>query len=144
MRAVLLSAIFFVSVSSMAWIQISLSSTSNDYEVSAVITPDAGSYFHGTVVAETQSNGQCNGHYTFHLFSNAIEIDLVNANEMGIGNCDSEDITIYIGDNSYSDLMSGKVLDVEFKSAMFNNETMKATIQMTDQGFSYDDFAIVE
>lgn len=133
MRYIISTILLLASFSSMAWVDLEL--VSGHYRMSARLTGDDGDISMGSVVAQSQSNGQCRGRYGLDqmagLFS--ISFDGNNGPDSG-GGCANESMTVDIGADGFTQLMGGAPINAIMYSVMYFYQPRDAVVRMTNRG----------
>lgn len=130
MRYIISTVLLLASFSSIAWIDLEL--ISGDYMMSARLTGDDDNIAMGSVVAQSQSNGQCQGRYGFDSEAGLISINFDG--ECGPdsgGGCANESMTVDIGEHGFALLMVGASVNAIMHSVMFYYEPRDAVVRMT-------------
>jgi hypothetical protein len=133
MRYAVSLALFFASLSSMAWVDLQL--VSGEYRIEARLTGDAGQIMAGSVVAKSQTNGECRGRYALDPMEGMISIDLDGNRGPGVGGgCANESMVVNMGPNGFAMLMEGAEIDAMMRSVMFFDMPRQTMIKLTGMG----------
>lgn len=130
MRYLIATVLVFASFSSMAWVDLEL--VSGDYCMGARLTGDDDNIAMGSVVAQSQSNGQCLGRYELDPEVGLISINFDGNNgPYSGGGCANESMTVNIGKHGFAVLMVGASVNAVMRSVMFYDQPRDAVVRMT-------------
>jgi len=132
MRVVLLAILGFTCLSSVAWMEIEL--TSMDYLITAKLYAGSGGEAEGSVTMRTQDHGICTGTYVMDPTKGSLLVSLDNTTAI-YNDCAVESFRISMTPISgYENLKAQKTIPVKFYSAKFRNNQKGAMLKVINHG----------